>query len=621
MRPQKLLRGGLVAAVGAAALAMAPSALAAPGDAFTWSPGLLATTQNWSDPGNWTATSGTDTTPSGTVNSLTFPALTCSGSPNPCVGYDDVGPLTANQLVIDTSTNYTQYDAGTLGTNPVTLAGNGSSPNVGLSTTYGNTVTGSSHPTAVFALPVLLTGPAQTWDVASGYLYVPQIGDAPRPATPLTLSLGGGGAFGTLQAVQITTAALALQGNGDLDVPANSGVSSPTLPPVTLSGTTVLTVATATTSGAIDASADTSGGVEVFGLPGSTLDITSGNLTLGSGDALDLDIDGNSAAQSTSVDVTSGSAALGGATLNLDQNFEAAPNTACTTLTPGTTVTLLHAAGGITGSLVVNGHSITQGQSATEPVLNSCSGPAVTAIVNYNANSITATIAGAPAVVAGHGPSISGGTTVGDTLTSNTGTWTGTPAPTYTYQWLANGSAINGATGSSYKLTSDDAGKTITLKVTATNAYGSASATSNALGPVQAAASTTTSNPSPPSTAVIRADLSRLSHPAGRRAIIRLLRHRLFRTHLSAPSSGTLKIVWRATVTTGRGRHAKRHTYVIATGSVHARGSGSVTVTIHLTGIGRRLLAAHLTNLRVTATERFRPTGSGWVTYTGKFTL
>ena len=83
-------------------------------------------------------------------------------------------------------------------------------------------------------------------------------------------------------------------------------------------------------------------------------------------------------------------------------------------------------------------------------------------------------------------------TTVGDTLTSSTGTWTGGPAPTYSYQWLANGSAISGATSSSYTLTSAEVGKTITLAVTATNTYGNATADSNAIGPVKAASSTTT---------------------------------------------------------------------------------------------------------------------------------
>jgi len=47
--------------------------------------------------------------------------------------------------------------------------------------------------------------------------------------------------------------------------------------------------------------------------------------------------------------------------------------------------------------------------------------------------------------------------------------------------------AIPGATGTSYVLTADDVGATITYRETATNAGGTATATSNALGPVAAA--------------------------------------------------------------------------------------------------------------------------------------
>ncbi|MDM7832371.1 cutinase family protein [Cellulomonas edaphi] len=62
-------------------------------------------------------------------------------------------------------------------------------------------------------------------------------------------------------------------------------------------------------------------------------------------------------------------------------------------------------------------------------------------------------------------PKISGTPAVGKSLTALTGTWK--PAPvTLKYRWYRSSTSISGATGSSYKLTSADAGKTITVRVT-----------------------------------------------------------------------------------------------------------------------------------------------------------
>ena len=77
-------------------------------------------------------------------------------------------------------------------------------------------------------------------------------------------------------------------------------------------------------------------------------------------------------------------------------------------------------------------------------------------------------------------PAVTGTTTVGQTLTTTNGTWTGVPSPTFTYQWFRSPStSISGATSSTYTLTAADAGNTIYCRVTATNAAGSASANSN----------------------------------------------------------------------------------------------------------------------------------------------
>lgn len=81
-------------------------------------------------------------------------------------------------------------------------------------------------------------------------------------------------------------------------------------------------------------------------------------------------------------------------------------------------------------------------------------------------------------------PSVTGAARVGQTLAGTTGTWIGTPAPTYSRQWMRNGVAIAGATGTSYGLVDADMGAYITLRVTATNTAGSTVATSAMVGPV-----------------------------------------------------------------------------------------------------------------------------------------
>jgi len=81
-------------------------------------------------------------------------------------------------------------------------------------------------------------------------------------------------------------------------------------------------------------------------------------------------------------------------------------------------------------------------------------------------------------------PVISGNAQIGVSLGASTGSWSGQAPISFAFQWCRGGIAIPGATGASYLLASADAGALITCVITATNAGGSASATSAALGPV-----------------------------------------------------------------------------------------------------------------------------------------
>ncbi len=77
-------------------------------------------------------------------------------------------------------------------------------------------------------------------------------------------------------------------------------------------------------------------------------------------------------------------------------------------------------------------------------------------------------------------PAISGSAKQGVTLSVSNGTWSGSPTPSFSYQWKRAGSTITGATSSTYTLQSADVGSAITCTVTASNGFSSASATSSA---------------------------------------------------------------------------------------------------------------------------------------------
>ena len=85
-------------------------------------------------------------------------------------------------------------------------------------------------------------------------------------------------------------------------------------------------------------------------------------------------------------------------------------------------------------------------------------------------------------------PTVSGTTQQGQTLTATTGTWTGYPAPTLTYQWQdcntsgQNCTNITGATTNTYTPGVSDVAHTLVGVVTATNASGTVSTASTATG-------------------------------------------------------------------------------------------------------------------------------------------
>lgn len=74
-------------------------------------------------------------------------------------------------------------------------------------------------------------------------------------------------------------------------------------------------------------------------------------------------------------------------------------------------------------------------------------------------------------------PTISGTLEIGESITTNNGSWINNPV-SYSYQWKRNGISISSATSNTYILIDIDDGTDITVTVTATNSGGSTSVTS-----------------------------------------------------------------------------------------------------------------------------------------------
>jgi hypothetical protein len=78
-------------------------------------------------------------------------------------------------------------------------------------------------------------------------------------------------------------------------------------------------------------------------------------------------------------------------------------------------------------------------------------------------------------------PAVAGSTPSGSTLTVTPGTYSGSPSPTLSYVWKSDGTTIPGETATTYVTEVEDVTHVITVAETATNASGSASATSNGI--------------------------------------------------------------------------------------------------------------------------------------------
>ena len=99
-------------------------------------------------------------------------------------------------------------------------------------------------------------------------------------------------------------------------------------------------------------------------------------------------------------------------------------------------------------------------------------------------------------------PTVTGTAQVGQTLTSSTGSWSGSPTA-YAYQWYRGSTAISGATSAAYTCAQADVGSALFCAVTATNGGGSTTANSAATSNVLALAPTNTTAPAISGTAQV----------------------------------------------------------------------------------------------------------------------
>lgn len=221
-------------------------------------------------------------------------------------------------------------------------------------------------------------------------------------------------------------------------------------------------------------------------------------------------------------------------------------------------------------------------------------------------------------------PSVTGTARVGETVTCATGLWSN-GVDEYTYSWLREGTAIDGATGATYALTAADGDRRVACEVTARNAAGAST-------PARSGAVTVTvptgnppgeeppgGNPpgdtppkqNPPSDPPIwtppTPGIVPPATPKVTLATMSALKGRAFRLTVRPSAAGRLSV--RATVKSGK------RTVTVAQASSSPKKAGAAPLTLKLTAAGKRALKAGRT-YRVTFSVTFTARDGGKVTST-----
>jgi hypothetical protein len=369
-----------VLALTAATCGFAVLASSAGAASFAWSGASPVDTTSWSNGTNWAGTA-----PSGSVETLTFPALTsgaCTAKPPTATCYtsnNDVTGLNANAISIDDGVKYS------LTGNAITLGGGGITAST----------PGSATGAAYFGMPITLNAP-QTWliDGSNSGGQVGFSGHVTGGSNALAINLTQSGSInlpGTIEAGPVTIngygsnpGSVALFGSGSLNgsngqpVAVSSGVEivfgadngTPSIGPLTMTG---------------------GGGTIGTFVGGLGVLAVNGGVTLNSISAFKPSI--TKAGTIAGADYTqlsaSGTVNLASAHFSLQSSIfpQGGGQLSCSTLTPGDVDTLLTTTGSLTGTFA----SVPDGTTVTA----SCeggSGTPATVRINYTAHTVTATV-------------------------------------------------------------------------------------------------------------------------------------------------------------------------------------------------------------------------------------
>lgn len=605
---------------------------------YTWQGGGSST--SWSNGGNWLG--GSAPAPSSTIGTLTLPPL-----PSLQDAENDLSGLSINHLKVDDSHGYTLTGQG------FSLGGGGLSigPSEGSAGSF------------IASTPMTLSG-NQTWSVSQHII----LGEALSGETSdLTMNISGatqfyfgdpypGSPFGPLSVnnelgnVVINGSAPGASGNLSSVVYLTGGKFNAdnghllTVHNVQLDSGAATGPLTASDSG-LFLGVPASGPVTLTGSQFSfDQSLTVPSLSLDEHSTLKSYIVAQGTTPGTDYDqlTSTGSVTLGGATLEAI-GVGTNNGTECPPPIVGQVDTLISTTGSLIGTFgnAPNGSTIVTFCLPTDRWYSYR--------VNYHTSSSpeTVTLTALPAVPTfGEPPTISGTATQGQTLSATHGYWTNSPSG-YADQWQRcdpsgnNCQSIVGATAQTYTLTAADAGSTIRVEETASNAEGSSTPAVSAPTAVVQASGSGKQPPVSccdglpklppisccdypqklPSPAQLRAILTPQLLPARSITIGSLLKHGGLSMPVSAPETGSLSVQWLFVPGGAKlAKHTKPKPVLIASGRLTLSASRAGLLKLKLTAQGKHLLK-HARRMKLVVKGVFTPSGGTPVSISSRFQL